>query len=101
LGCKILNIHVASPATRSVVGDHSDSTFVVFAGGSGGCEWKAQIFEKLSEVFSYFSGIATGDDLRFGGGEGGCALDASASKDFCTAEHDHDSGDGAWVAKDE
>jgi hypothetical protein len=101
LGGEILDIHVASPATRLVMRGHSDSAFVVLAGGCGGGERKAKIFEELTEVFYDFSGIATGDNLQFCGGEGSSALHAGACKNYHTAKHYHDSGDGARVAKDE
>jgi hypothetical protein len=101
LGGEILNIHVASPDTRSMMRGHADITFVVLPGGCGGGERKAKIFEELPEVFYDFSGIATGDDLRFDGGEGSSAMDAGACQNCRFAKHDNDAGDGARVAKDE
>jgi hypothetical protein len=100
LGGEILNIYVASPATRYVTRGHADSPFVVLVGGCGGGERKAKIFEELPEVFYDLSGIASGNNLRFGGGEGSSALGASACKKCHSAKHDNDAGDGARVAKD-
>jgi hypothetical protein len=51
-----------------VVRGHTDSAFVVFAGGCGGGEGKVKIFEQLAEIFDNFSGIATSDNILFGGG---------------------------------
>jgi hypothetical protein len=90
----ILNVHVSSAIARSLMGGNIDSAFVVSTGGCGGGEKKVKVFEELSEIFDDPFGIATSNNLRFGGVEGIIVLDAGACKNHSATKYNDDTGDG-------
>jgi hypothetical protein len=76
-----------------MVGDHTDGAFIVFSGGRRHGEGKAQVPEELAEVFCDLSGIASSDNLGFGGQEGGGALYMASRKDSIPSKHDDNTRD--------
>jgi hypothetical protein len=77
---KVLDKHVACPAIRFAMMYNSDCAFVVVSHWRGACERKANLGEKISEVFDIFASVTTCNCLGLCRREGSGALCGSWQK---------------------
>ena len=80
LNCKMLNVDVTGPGSRTTSIDHEDCGSVVFVQGGRLRLWIAEFREDGAKILGDLSGVHGSNQFSFGRTVGNCRLDGAAAK---------------------